>query len=401
MGKGILYQTLTTPGVACVALCDIRVDVAVACALELGIDHAVVESVTQLEDAVRTRKVAICADGLFLSDSTSVEILVEASSAITEGARFVTRAIETGKHVVLMNAEIDLAFGTHFLQLAEEHGVVVTSCDGDQHGVLKRQIDDMNLWGFETVMAGNIKGFLDRYANPTTIIPEADKRKLNYKMCTAYTDGTKLCIEMALIANALGLKTPLPGMTGPRADHVDEVLSLFDFENIRASGKPVVDYILGARPGGGVYSVGYHDHPFQSFMMNYYKMGDGPFYVFYRPYHLCHVESIASIVMPVLDKTALLTPSQGIQTDTFAYAKKDLRPGEMLDGIGGHACYGLIENVDDPATHPGLQICVAEDVRLKNPIKKDQPILLADVEVDPLREDFKLRELAVAASRNG
>jgi predicted homoserine dehydrogenase-like protein len=96
-----------------------------------------------------------------------------------------------------------------------------------------------------------------------------------------------------------------------------------------------------------------------------------------------------------------MTPSQGIQTDTFAYAKKDLRPGEMLDGIGGYACYGLIENVDDPATHPGLQICLAEDVRLKNPIKKDQPILLADVEVDPLREDFRLRELAVAASRNG
>ena len=401
MGKGILYQAMITPGLACAGLCDLRIETAIAGAEELGLPYRVVETADAYEDAIRAGETPICQDGLLTASSPSVDILVEGSSAIAPGAAFVIRAIETGKHVVLMNAEIDLAFGPYFQALAARQGVVVTSCDGDQHGVLKNLIDDMNLWGFETVMAGNIKGYLDRYADPVMIAPEADKRRLDYKMCTAYTDGTKLCIEMALIANALGLNTPRPGMTGPRAEHVDEVLNLFDFEALWADRQGVVDYILGARPGGGVYAVGYHDQPFQSFMMNYYKMGDGPFYVFYRPYHLCHVESIASIVMPALADKALLTPAYGIQTDTFAYAKKDLAAGEMLDGIGGHACYGLIENVADAAAHPGLQICLAEDLRMARPVKKDQPILLTDVVVDPTRDDFRLRRLAVEAAAAG
>ena len=329
--------------------------------------------------------------------SEQVEVFVESSSSIIPGARFTAAALESGKHVTLMNAEIDLAFGPYFLDLARRNSVTFTSCDGDQHTVLKNVIDDMKLWGFELVMAGNIKGFLDRAADPVRIKPEADKRRLDYKMCTAYTDGTKLCIEMALIANALGLETTSPGMTGPRAGHVDEVLDLFDFPALWERRQPVVDYILGALPGGGVFAVGYQDQPFQSFMLNYYKMGPGPFYVFYRPYHLCHVESIASIVRPALDGFSLLQPDCGFQTDVFAYAKRDLRAGETLDGIGGHACYGLIENVGN-RPHDGLQICLAEDLKLKHDVAANQPILLRDVEIERGREDFRLRRLALDVS---
>ena len=87
---------------------------------------------------------------------------------------------------------------------ARKEGVVYTSADGDQHTVLKRLINEIELWGFQTVLAGNMKGYLDRYSNPTAIIPEAEKRFMDYQMCASYTDGTKLCIEMALIANAIG-----------------------------------------------------------------------------------------------------------------------------------------------------------------------------------------------------
>ena len=396
MGKGILYQTLLTPNVRCVALCDIRVDEAVACARELGIDHEVVSSAPAMEDAIRAGRLAICEDGMLVAGCEQVDVFVESSSSIIPGARFTTAALQSGKHVNLMNAEIDLVFGPYFLDLARKNGVTYTSCDGDQHTVLKNVIDDMSLWGFELVMAGNIKGFLDRSADPIRIKPEADKRRLDYKMCTAYTDGTKLCIEMALIANALGLETTKPGMTGPRANHVDEVLDLFDFEALWEKRQPVVDYILGALPGGGVYAVGYQDQPFQSFMLNYYKMGPGPFYVFYRPYHLCHVESIASIVRPALDGFSLLQPDHGFRTDVFAYAKKDLRAGEMLDGIGGHACYGLIENVNNKP-HDGLEICLAEDLTLKHDVQANQMIRMSDVQVEAERDDFKLRRLALEA----
>ena len=300
-----------------------------------------------------------------------------------------------------MNAEIDLFFGPYFLELARKHGVRVTSCDGDQHGVLKRVIDDMTLWGFEPVMAGNIKGYLDRYADPEMIKPEADKRKLDYKMCTAYTDGSKLCIEMAILANALNMETPQPGMVGPRAANVTEVLGAFDFDAIyrrmKNGGKPVVDYILGAEPGGGVYAVGYHEDAFQSFMMSYYKMGDGPFYLFYRPYHLCHVESLASIVGPMILGESLLEPTYGFQTNCFAYGKKDLKAGDMLDGIGGHASYGLIENVPEGG-HPGLPLGLAEHVTLKRAIAKDEPIAMEDIAIPDGRYDFELFEKALAAS---
>jgi predicted homoserine dehydrogenase-like protein len=395
MGRGILYQSTITQHVQCVAICDIELSRAISTLKELGQQFAVVSSLGELQDCVLTGKTAVCDDGRLLASAPSIDVLVEASSSIAEGASFVVDALSSGKHAVLMNAEIDLAFGPYFRDLAIQNEVVVTSCDGDQHGVLKNLIDDMNLWGFSTMMAGNIKGYLDRTANPISIVPEADKRRLDYKMCTAYTDGTKLNIEMSLIANGLGLKAITPGMLGPRASSVDEVLELFPFEEILQDGTGVVDYVLGANPGGGVFAVGHQDNDFQSFMLDYYKMGSGPFYVFYRPYHLCHIESIASIVLPELDRTALLEPTYGFCADTFAYAKKNLNAGEILDGIGGHCCYGLVENVQSQQRHPGLQICLADNVKVKRSISKDEPIMEADVEIDEQRPEWVLRRQAL------
>ena len=245
-------------------------------------------------------------------------------------------------------------------------------------------------------MAGNIKGYLDRYANPTMIVPEADKRRLDYKMCTSYTDGTKLCIEMALTANAFGLRTAVPGMLGPRAAMVQEALGLFDFDRLWGGGVPIVDYILGAEPGGGVFAVGFCENDYQRDMLAYYKMGQGPYYLFYRPYHLCHVEAMASILDAAAGR-ALLQPVHGFRTNVYAYAKRDLKRGEALDGLGGYTCYGLIENCDAAAV-PGLPICLADDLRLRRDVKKDDRILWTDVDHDPSRDDFRLYAEAVRVS---
>ena len=313
---------------------------------------------------------------------------------IIPAGQFAVAALEHHKHLVLMNSEIDLIFGPLFAHLAKKNGVIYTSCDGDQYGVLKHLIDEVQSWEFELVMAGNIKGFLDRYANPTTIIPEADKRNLDYKMCTAYTDGTKLNIEMALLANALDLKTIVPGMHGPKANHVHEALRLFDFDALWKNKKPFVDYILGADPGGGVFVVGHCDTPYQREMLSYYKMGEGPYYVFYRPYHLCHIEAIASTINAVSESQPLMQPDFGFQTNVYAYAKRDLHQGETLDGIGGYTCYGLIENCTDKLTIPGLPVCLADQVILKRDITKDQKIFMSDVIYDPDRPDFSFYDKA-------
>jgi len=395
MGRGLLHQCRLTPGLECVAMADLMPERAIACAQSEGLPYKLASTAAEVDDAIRGGFTAICEDGELVACCTGAEVLVEASSAIGPAGRFVATALQTEKHAVMMNAEADLIFGPYLMDLAHRHGLVYTSCDGDQHGVIRHLVNDLELWGFELAMAGNIKGFLDRYSDPTKIIPEADLRNLEYKMATAYTDGTKLNIEMALVANALNLRTRIPGMTGPPAGSVRDVFQLFDFASIRAEGSPCVDYILGAEPGGGVYAIGFCEHAYQRSMMEYYKMGPGPFYLFYRPYHLCHVEAMECIVEAVVDGCSLLEPVYGFRTNVFAYAKRHLKAGEKLDGIGGYACYGLIDNCN--GGHPGLPICLAEDVVLRHDIARDSPVLLTDVELPVSRSDFDLYRCALGA----
>lgn len=271
MGKGMIYQSLITPGFRCVAIADIDLTKAISCAEELDLDFQVVHTLADMHDAIRNNRTAVCEDGDLVARCEMVDVLFEVSNSIIEAAGFAVTALEHGKHLVLMNAELDLIFGPYFMQLARANGVTYTTCDGDQPGVIKRLINDLQFWGFDLVMAGNIKGFLDRYSNPTKIIPEADKRNLGYKMATAFTDGTKVNIEMALIANALDLEILVPGMRGPRASHVRDVFYLFDFDDLWTTRQPFADYILGADPGGGIFAVGYCDSKLQQSMLSYYK----------------------------------------------------------------------------------------------------------------------------------
>ena len=399
MGRGLVRQISLTPGIECVAVADLNAPQAIERLRAIGHPCREASTPAEAERALRAGELPVFADGLQVCELPDVDVVIEATSAVLDGGRYALAALEHEKHLVLMNSEVDLIFGPALVRAAKEHGVICTSCDGDQHGVIKRLLDEITLWGFQPVLAGNIKGFLDRSANPTTIVPEADKRKLDHRMCTSYTDGTKLCIEMALVANACGLRTAVPGMLGPRAGHVTEVLDLFDFTSIRNDGTPVVDYVLGAEPGGGVFVVGASDDPYQRDMLEYYKMGGGPFYLFYRPYHLCHVEAMQSIAEAVLERRPLLQPTHGFRTNVIAYAKTDLRAGDSCDGIGGYACYGLIENTAPDGTTDGLPICLAENVVLAQDVGQGARIALDDLaELPSDREDFKLYEDALRAS---
>ncbi|MHB8086342.1 MAG: homoserine dehydrogenase [Dehalococcoidia bacterium] len=398
MGKGLLYQSHVTPGIECAAVCDIDAQRCINALASLQLPYRMAANSSEVADAIASHCVAVCENGELLSQCQALHAVVEASNSIGAAGRHAITALENHKHLILMNSEIDLTFGPLLSLIAGKNGVVCTSCDGDQYGVLKHIIDDIRFWGFDLVMAGNIKGFLDRYANPTTIIPEADKRNLAYRMCTSYTDGTKLNIEMAIIANACGLVAETPGMRGPRAAHVKDVFQCFDFDLLWENRRPFVDYILGAEPGGGVFVIGHCDNSYQKDMLSYYKMGSGPYYLFYRPYHLCHIEAMGTIIRAVSEGRAFLSPDHGLQTNVYAYAKRDLSIGERLDGVGGYTCYGKIENLKDNLADPGLPICLADDVVLHNAVGKDRKLLMSDVAYDPGRIDFKLYSAALEQS---
>ncbi len=304
--------------------------------------------------------------------TSNPDILIDATDSVYEAAVFINQALEQKKHVIMLNSYVDQTFGRLLAKKAEENGVILTSDAGDQDGVLIRTINDVQNMGFQIVMAGNNKGFLNQYANPETIKEEAEKRRLSTKQCTAFTDGTKLATEMALVANNLNLDILKEGMTGPRIKNVKDVLTVFDLDKARELGG-VVDYILGAEPGGSVFVIGYSDDENERFYMNYYKMGVGPYYVFIRPYHLCHFETPIAIRKIINHNEPILVQKKRV-LEVGCRAKTNLQAGIKLDGIGGYHLYGILEK-------PGnLPIGLAEDAILKRSKKKDEIITWDDVE---------------------
>lgn len=401
VGKGIVHQAQVTPGIECVAIADIRIESAVAWAERSGRPYCVARSIGEVHDAIRHGRLAVCEDGALVAECESVEVLVECTSSVLAGGQLGVSALKHGKHLVMMNYEADLVFGPYLMKLAKSKGLVYSVCDGDQPAVLKRLIDEIELMGFQLVMAGNIKGYLDRYANPASVIAEADKRGLDYRMCASYTDGTKLSIEMAVLANGCGLRTLVPGMHGPRMNDVTQVLQFFDFAKLWDGSGAFVDYVLGAAPQGGVFVVGFTEDAIQQEYLSWFpaQIGSAPFYLFYRPYHLIHFEAMKTVIAAALDGQSVLKPDYGFRTNVFAYAKRDLREGERLDGIGGYTCYGLIENVAGEAAGRGLPICLADGMVLYQDVRRDERIGFDMVSYDPGRPDLGLYEQAVAAAQ--
>ena len=365
MGRGIALQVARTPGMTLAFIADSQLGAAEEANRLAGSNAPVTD------DAMRALEIE------------TYDILVESTNSITPAARYAALAIDHSAHVVLMNAEVDLAYGVDLHRLADRRGVVVTSDAGDQHGVLATMMEEIELWGFRIVQAGNIKGFLNRYAKATDLIEEAAKRQLAPIQCCAYTDGTKLNVEMSVIANGKGLLPVQPGMSGPQCDDVKEVLDRFDFNSQGAQG--TVDYILGAEPGGGVYVVGHCDDPIQAEYLRYYKMEEGPYYLFYRPYHLCHLETVRAIGRAVLYQEPILQPRHGRLTDVYAYAKCDLKAGIEIDhAIGGDYCYGLIEVAAEADSVQKVPITQLEPMdgmacKLTRAVGKDEPLTLNHV----------------------
>nr|MDQ3308491.1 NAD(P)-dependent oxidoreductase [Actinomycetota bacterium] len=344
MGRGVANQIVgSTPGMSLAVIVNRHLDKARAAYAEAGVDPddvEVVETVEQLQLAIERGRPAITQDASLACRAGSVEALVEVTGAIEYGASVVLDAIEHGKHVILMNAELDGTIGPILKAKADEAGVIVTACDGDQPGV------EMNLYrfvsglGLTPLLCGNIKGLQDPYRNPTTQEGFAKRWGQNPWMVTSFADGTKISFEQAIVANGTGMRVARRGMIGLDFDgHVDELTNHYDVDELRSHGG-IVDYVVGSRPGPGVFVLASHDDPKQRHYLNLYKLGEGPLYSFYTPYHLCHFEVPTSVARAVLFDDAVLTPLAGPVVDVVATAKIDLTAGTELDAMGGYLTYG-------------------------------------------------------------
>ena len=391
MGRGVALQIVSAfRGLRLVAISNRTVATAATAYRQAGIPEvSTVETVSQLEAAMAAGKYCITDDALLLCQAEGIDAIIEATGEIEFGAHVTLKAIENGKHVILMNAELDATVGPLLKVIADRAGVVITNADGDQPGVVMNLLRFVRTIGYHPVLAGNIKGLQDHYRTPATQKAFADRNKQKPKMVTSFADGTKISMEMAVVANATGFRTGTRGMYGPRCKHVTEALELFPKDQMLNGG--LVDYVLGAEPGPGVFAIGYNDDPIKQQYANYFKMGDGPFYVFYVPYHLPHLEVPITVARAVLFHDAAVAPLGGPVCDVVAAAKQDLKCGQALDGIGGFDCYGMIENSDTTRQENFLPMGLAEGCRLKRDVARDEVIRYQDVDLPEGRLCDRLR----------
>ncbi|MEH2347696.1 MAG: Gfo/Idh/MocA family oxidoreductase [Nostoc sp.] len=393
MGRGIANQIVNSvPGMELVAISNRQIDAAKQAYSEAGIEEIqVVATVSELEDAIANGKYAVTEDAKLLCRAEGIEAIIEVTGAVEFGAHIVMEAIAHCKHVIMMNAELDGTIGPILKVYADKAGVILTACDGDQPGVQMNLYRFVKSIGLTPLLCGNIKGLQDPYRNPTTQEGFAKRWGQKPHMVASFADGTKISFEQAIVANATGMKVAKRGMLGYDFNgYVEEMTHLYDVEQLKELGG-IVDYVVGAKPGPGVYVFATHDDPKQRHYLNLYKLGEGPLYSFYTPYHLCHFEVPLSVARAVLFGDAVMSPLAGPLVDVVTTAKIDLKAGETLDGIGYYMTYGQCENSPIVQQQNLLPIGLAEGCRLKRDISKDQVLTYEDVELPEDRLCDQLR----------
>ena len=393
MGRGIANQIINSvPGMRLAAVGNRTLANARRAYSEAGgADAVTVDDVGALNDAIRRGQPAVTEDAMLLCRADGLDAIVEVTGDVAYGALVALEAIAHGKHVVLMNAELDGTVGPILKTYADRAGVVLTACDGDQPGVQMNLYRFVRSIGLTPLVCGNIKGLQDPYRTPATQKGFAERWGQNPHMVTSFADGTKVSFEQAIVANATGMTIARRGMLGyDHAGHIDELTTRYDLGELQALGG-IVDYVVGSKPNPGVFVLATHDDPKQRHYLNLYKLGEGPLYSFYTPYHLCHFEVPLSVARVVLFQDAVAAPQGGPRVEVVTTAKTDLRAGQELDGIGGFLTYGQCETAAVTAAEGLLPMGLAQGCRLLRDIAKDRVIAYADVVLPPGRVVDRLR----------
>jgi predicted homoserine dehydrogenase-like protein len=366
------------PGLRLVAIANRTVARAAELLLAFDVPAREVTTSCGMADAIRGGHIAYTGDAPLLANCEEVDVVLETTGTVEFALQVTLAAFAAKKPVVLANAELDSTLGPILRVRAQRAGVVVTNIDGDEPGVAMNLVRYARSVGMRPVAAGNLKGMIDPYRNPDTQAAFAHEHGQNPKIVTSFADGTKLSMEAAILANATGFRVGRPGMHGPRCKHVREIAGLLPSDQMLGQG--LVDYALGAEPFSGAFVVVWEPNPNRQRWLRYLKMGDGPFFVLYTPYHLPHIQAIATIARAVVANDPTVTPCGAPVCQVVCRAKTDLAAGLSLDGPGGFFCYGQIENLppaDD--VELGLPIALSTGCTLRRPIARDERIAEGDV----------------------
>lgn len=393
--RHIASQILSAfPGIHLAAIVNRTPENAVAVFEQAGAERVeTIQTDGQMQDVIARRGHAVTDDLDAVLQAPGIEAVIETTGEVEYGAYAALKSIEAGKHTFVLNCEMDATVGPLLKAIADEKGVVYSNSDGDEPGVASNLARHVSTMGLEVVGAGNLKGFYDVHRTPETQRAFAEANNQKPHMMTSFVDGTKLSMELTVTANALGFGVGKRGMHGVACDDVRTCLEHFP-EGAFQPGHGIVDFLLGASPYTGAFVVGHTDHPMKQEYLKYLKMGEGPFYVFYTPFHLPQLEIPITVARGVLCGDAAVAPKGEPRCEAIAIAKRDLKTGESLDGIGGFTNYTLIDNFDvslrDNLLPMGIsQGCVMKrDVPIDTALTYDDVILPEGRQIDQLRRDM-------------
>jgi predicted homoserine dehydrogenase-like protein len=380
-GRAIALQLGTpVPGVRLVAIANRTPEHGERAFRESGIAKwQRVGAIREAELAIARGVPVLTDDPFLLTACEPIDVIVEVTGTVEAAARVALAAFSHGKHVVLVNAELDSLLGPILKAKADQAGVVVTHTDGDEPGVAMTLLRYLRSVGLSPVAAGNIKGMVDHYRTPDTQRAFAEKHDQDAKKVTSFADATKLSMEATVLSNATGFHVGRRGMFGPSCNYVREIAQLLPPDQMLATG--LVDYALGAAPHTGAFVIVHEESPLKKVQLAYYKLGDGPFYVFYTPFHLPHIQIASTIGRAVIHRDPTVAPLAGPVCEVLTMAKRDLKSGELLDGIGGFCTYGLIDNTADARAYGALPIGLSEGCVLRRNISKDEALSFDDVDL--------------------
>ena len=382
MGFGMIAQISNIHGMIVAGICDVNVEAA-----QRAADY-------YNSKASKRNPVIVTSDYREVIQSPTVEVIVDATGVPEVGANISLETLRSKKHLVLLNVEVDITIGSVMYQMFNNAGLVYTGSAGDEPAATLELYEFAKTMGLEVLVAGKGKNNkLNPVSNPDVCAEEAKQKHMSAHMLAAFQDGTKTMAEMNLLSNATGLLPDKVGMHGVSATVQDVAEKL----NVKENGGVldnfgVVEYVDGLAPG--VFVIVKSELDPVDDELRYLKVGKGPHYTLYRPYHLASLETPITIAKAVLQHDSSIHPIGAPISETVAVAKRDIKAGETLDGIGGYSVRGVLETHVDMKVNGHIPIgLISGRVVVKKDIKLGQFIKMDDVELDPSTTVWKLRAL--------
>ncbi|HDD66714.1 MAG TPA: NAD(P)-dependent oxidoreductase [Nitrososphaeria archaeon] len=381
MGKTILHHLQKNKYLRLVLAAEVDLARGEAILRESNLRYAVAKSDEEVARAIERDAIALVEDASLALQAEYVDVIIDATGNIEFGAWMAWNALSKRINMVMLNAEADATVGPILSRLADSAGAIYTGDIGDEPGTIMHYLyKPLTEIGLEVLVAGKGKNNpLNPRATPRDLVEESSRKGLNPRILTSFVDGTKTMVEMTILSNATGLLPDVRGMHGPSAG-LSDLVNIF---RLRSEGGilnayNVVDYVIGIAPG--VFAIARSDDEIITSNLEYLKLGNGPSFLFYRPYHLPGSETILSAIYSIKYKEPVIKP-KGYYSETIAVAKRDLSPGDKLDGVGGFTVYGLIERRRVSRQEGLLPIGLAKNCIMRRSKRAGEVIRIDDVEI--------------------